>query len=122
MNYFFLTGTVNFNHKSGCQKCIASGIYSKEANRMYFPQKNWPLRTDADFRARSDSKHHKETTPLEELKIDMVQCFPTSDPLHLFELGIMKKYDKMCVFSRKEVLIYFPFKIVINMEVWCCQL
>lgn len=91
-----IKGTVNFNHQFGCQKCMARGVYSKDANRIYFPQKNWPLRTDSDFRAKRDPAHHKETTLLEELKIDMISCFPISDPLHLFELGIMKK----CVNSK----------------------
>lgn len=90
----YIKGTVNFNHTLGCQKCMVRGIYSKEANRMYFPQNVWPLRTEADFRAKNDIEHHKETSPLEELEIDMVTCFPASDPLHLLELGIMKKYEK----------------------------
>ena len=36
--------------------------------------------------------HHKCTSPLEELEIDMVEDFPVSDSLHLIDLGIMKRY------------------------------
>lgn len=68
---------------------------------MYFPQKNWPLRTDADFREKRDGAHHKGTSLLEELKIDMITRFPSSDPLHLLELGIMKKYVKIVFFGTK---------------------
>lgn len=51
-------------------------------NNFRFPQK------DVD----SEEKHHKEYSILQELPIDMVTSFSTSDPLHLLELGIMKKY------------------------------
>lgn len=60
---------------------------------MAFPYFDAPLRTDENFRNRTQPEHHseEESSPLEELPIDMIKCFPTSDPLHLLELGIMKK-------------------------------
>lgn len=58
---------------------------------MTFPRINAELRTDTNFRNRSQSEHHKLKSIMEDLPIDMVRSFPTSDPLHLFELGIMKK-------------------------------
>lgn len=53
-------------------------------------------RTDISFRNPKEEnkvevEHHKEYTPLQELPIDMIKSFPVSDPLHLLELGIMKK-------------------------------
>lgn len=58
---------------------------------MYYDGTNFELRTDTDFRARKQPMHHKERSILEELSIDMVKAFVTSDPLHLFELGILKR-------------------------------
>lgn len=58
---------------------------------MTFPRTDYPLRTDQSFRERIQTEHHSIKSPLEELPIDMVADFPTSDPLHLLELGVMKK-------------------------------
>lgn len=63
---------------------------------MSFPIIGQNLRTDSSFRnPEKDDKveveHHEEYTPLQELPIDMIESFPVSDPLHLLELGIMKK-------------------------------
>lgn len=56
------------------------------------------LRTDESFRNRAQPIHHKETSSLEHLRkadgtplLDMIKHFPTSDPLHLLEEGVMKK-------------------------------
>lgn len=84
-------GTVNFNHTFGCQKCTVRAKKSKEADRMYYPLYECPLRTDISFRERHHSLHHKQYSIMELLPIDMVNQFITSDPLHLIELGIVKK-------------------------------
>lgn len=44
------------------------------------------------FRNRTQPGHHQSDSILEELPIDMVKSFPVSDALHLFDLGIMKRY------------------------------
>lgn len=49
------------------------------------------LRTDARFRSRFQPRHHQEYSILEKLPIDMIRTFPTSDSLHLLDLGIMKR-------------------------------
>lgn len=58
---------------------------------MSFPRINAEKRTDVSFRNRTNPEHHRENTILEELPINMVDAFVTSDSLHLFQLGIMKK-------------------------------
>lgn len=58
---------------------------------MYYARIDCELRNDSDFRTRKQVEHHKEDSLLEKLPIDMIRCFPTSDPLHLLELGIMKR-------------------------------
>lgn len=93
----FIIGIVNFNHRFGCQKCLTEGVYSRKSHRMSFPRVGDGLRTNQNFRYPQDDneaevRHHKEYSILQELPIDMVLDFTTSDPLHLLELGIMKKY------------------------------
>lgn len=83
---------MNFNHTFGCQKCLVKGKYSKTAKRTYFEHIGCELRTDSNFRTQSQESHHKVISKLQELPIDMIKSFVTSDPLHLFELGVMKKY------------------------------
>lgn len=87
----FLLGIKNHNSVEGCQKCTTTGKYCREKRRMAFPQTNVPLRTDATFRARSIPQHHRENSIIEELPINMIDDFVTSDSLHLLHLGIMKK-------------------------------
>lgn len=88
---FFLSGTVNFNHKHGCLRCTTVGIFDKKERHISFPNIDAPLRSDESFRMRIDEDHHKYKSPLEELKIDMVKDVIVADELHFLELGIMKK-------------------------------
>lgn len=96
--YISLIGTVYFNSKFGCHKCETEGVYSKETHRMSFPRTDAEKRTDTNFRSPdpdslSQIKHIKEQSIMQELPIDMIVSFPTSDPLHLLELGVTKKYS-----------------------------
>lgn len=58
---------------------------------MSFLETNARRRTNATFRARKQKNHHKEISPFEQLEIDMINAFPTSDSLHLLDLGVMRK-------------------------------
>lgn len=78
---------------------MAQGVYSQ--HRMSFPrvaitdnERQRELRTDSNFRSRFQPTHHnvQERTILEELPIDMIKSFPVSDSLHLFDLGIVKRW------------------------------
>lgn len=86
-----ILGCKHHNAKEGCQKCTKIGQYSKEKKRMSFPHVGEEKRTDISFRRRLHPNHHREYSIIEELPIDMVLDFVTSDSLHLFHLGIMKK-------------------------------
>lgn len=86
-----ILGTVNFNAKHGCQKCLTIGKYDKTARTMSFPIINADRRTDQMFRQRTDPHHHKENSLLEQLPINMISTFRVSDTLHLLHLGVMKK-------------------------------
>lgn len=82
---------VNFNHKFGCQKCEVAGEYHRDSHRMSFPDTKCTRRNNETFRSRAQQIHHKETSLIEELEIDMINSFPIADSLHLFDLGIMRK-------------------------------
>lgn len=67
------------------------GEFFTATRRMSFHNINSSARTDHIFRNRLNPNHHKEYSLLESLEINMISDFPTSDPLHLLELGVMKK-------------------------------
>lgn len=93
-----LLGIVNFNHYFGCQKCLIRGTYFNEFKVMSYPKIDVPRRTDENFRSREQAEHHVTRSVLEDLpEVDMVADIPTSDPLHLLDLGIMKR----CLFRWK---------------------
>lgn len=99
MELSFFSGTIGHNSYHGCQKCMTEGVYSHSKKKMCYPriavtdrERDAELRTDARFRSRYQPKHHAELSALEELPIDMIRSFPTSDSLHLLDLGIMKRY------------------------------
>lgn len=90
--YCLFIDIVNFNHKYGCQQCLVEGEYNRTSRRMSFPMIEAQQRTDDMFRNRDQAAHHKEAKSLmEELPFDMIKSFPTSDPLHLLHLGVMRK-------------------------------
>lgn len=97
---FRFIGTVLFNHRFGCQKCSVEGEYIE--HRMCFIDQNAPRRTNESFRFRDQPIHHKEKSPFEDLEIDMITSFPSSDPLHLLELGVMRKCLNRWVFGESK--------------------
>lgn len=58
---------------------------------MSYVQIDCELRTDFSFRNRDNPEHHHTYSMLEDLPIDMIDDFVICDPLHLLELGIMKR-------------------------------
>lgn len=93
-----LAGTVNFNHRYGCQKCMTQGEYF---NSMSFhriavtnSERKKEFRTDKRFRERYQPEHHRLKSILEDLPIDMVIQFVIDDSLHLIDLGVMKRQEK----------------------------
>lgn len=98
----FIVGTVLFNHKSGCQQCTTFGEYNREFRNVSFPNIDARRRTNQTFRDRMEPNHHKKDSPFENLEIDMVRAFPTSDPLHLLELGVMRRCLYRWVFGAKK--------------------
>lgn len=66
---------------------------------MSFPKFDCTRRTDAKFRSRAQKQHHKESSLMEQINIDMIRDFPTSDSLHLLDLGVMRKCFYRWVFG-----------------------
>lgn len=96
--YFSFTGIVGHNATYGCQKCMIAGEYYRSVRHMSYPrivtndlERQNELRTDENFRNRSQPAHHLITSVLEMLPIDMVKTFSVSDDLHTLHLGIMKR-------------------------------
>lgn len=94
----FYVGTIGHNSYHGCQKCMAQGVYNRSKSKMCFPrivvterERDSELRTDERFRNRYQPEHHSEFSVLENLPIDMIRAFPTSDSQHLLDLGVMKR-------------------------------
>lgn len=82
---------MNFNSKEGCQKCSITGKYSHVSNTVVFTKIGQPPRTDELFRLRHYVDHQKVVTPLTRLPIDLIKDVVVADPLHLLELGVMKR-------------------------------
>lgn len=97
---------MHHNSFEGCQKCNTTGKRYLGSNRTSFPRINCEKRTDHAFRHRLVPNHHREYSIIEELPIDLVDDFVTSDSLHLFHLGIMKK----CLDIWKNGSKYFKYK------------
>lgn len=92
--FFKFPGTMYFNAKHGCQRCKIVGKHSGISNTVIFAQTDkLELRTDALFRSNGYyPDHQKAISPLLVLpRLDMIKDFVVADPLHLLELGIMKR-------------------------------
>lgn len=87
----FIKGTASYNAKEGCQKCNVVGKYSHVSGTVVFTKIGKPVRTDELFRAKHYVDHQKVETPLVKLPIDVIKDIIVADPLHLLELGVMKR-------------------------------
>ncbi|XP_019735241.1 uncharacterized protein LOC109521683 isoform X3 [Hippocampus comes] len=84
----FIRGVKSHNAYHGCDKCDQTGV--RKCNRMTFPEVNARRRTDDSFRQAMDEEHHVQQSPLADVGIDMIACFPY-DYMHLVCLGVMKR-------------------------------
>ncbi|KAL0151586.1 hypothetical protein M9458_053103 [Cirrhinus mrigala] len=84
----FIRGVKSHTGYRGCDKCHQTCVW--KSNRMTFPEVNAKRRTDESFRQETDEKHHIQHSPLADIGIDMVTCFP-HDYMHLVCLGVMRR-------------------------------
>lgn len=73
---------------SSCDKCVEEGKYFNK--RVILQGTSAPRRTDDSFLSQDDEEHHLGVTPLVDLQIGLVSCFPI-DYMHAVCLGVMKK-------------------------------
>lgn len=78
----FIRGVNSHTGYHGCDKCHQKGV--RISNRMTFPEVN------ARRRQTTDEEHHIHHSPLADVGIDMVACFPY-DYMHLVCLGVMRR-------------------------------
>lgn len=85
----FVKNIKTHNAYFGCERCYRRGKWYR--NRVTYPIKNKAdAYTNDSYRQRWYQSHHKGTSPLEILKLDMIFQIPL-DYMHLVCLGIMKK-------------------------------
>lgn len=88
-----LKNTVNHNSYYACERCIQKGTYSQAGGHVVLESTTSELRTDTSFREKIHQNHHKpsaESSPLLDLKLDMVLSFPL-DYMHGCCLGVMRR-------------------------------
>nr|XP_049467066.1 uncharacterized protein LOC125908385 [Anopheles coluzzii] len=84
----FIKGSVYFNHTHGCQKCTVQGRYHSAHRVTCFRGMDHPARTHEDFVQSNYGAHHRENTPLMDLKnFDIIKQIIIADRLHLFDYG-----------------------------------
>lgn len=76
----------------GCDFCTQKGVY--RGTRMTFPSLTSPPRTDFAFRNHKQDGHHEGWSPLQELGIDMIACFPP-DYMHCVCCGFVRRFLKL---------------------------
>ena len=84
----FLKNIKGHTGYSACEKCSVFGANIN--SRVVFLELDAPLRTNETFRAMTDAEHHKGTSPLLLLPIDVISTFPI-DYMHNVCLGVMRK-------------------------------
>lgn len=95
-----------------CSKCDVRGSYI--AKCVAFPQQNNKLRTDAEFRNKTQAEHHNETSIIEQLpNFNMVDDF-VLDPMHLLYLGVVKKLINLWCYGRPPHKLSFSVIIKIS--------
>lgn len=85
---------------SSCTKCITEGDF--RSNKVCFPQINAPLRTDLDFRLKTDENFHIGTSIIEKIpNFDLINNIPL-DYMHLVCLGVTRRLLYLWLFGDKQ--------------------
>jgi len=101
----FLLNVKNHNAYHGCNSCIVEGTYTN--HRMSFLDMNAPLRTDQSFRNKQDEYYHKDSSPLEDLPINITSVV-VLEYIHNVCLGVMKKLIVFWIKGKKPVRLVDP--------------
>jgi len=101
----FVLNVKNFNAYHGCNSCVVEGTFLN--NRMAFLDINAPLRTNETFRNKCDEFYHKDSSPLEELPINITSSV-VLEYMHNICLGVMKKLIVFWTKGKKPVRLVNP--------------
>lgn len=118
----FLKCIIGHSGYFSCERCEEEGEFLRKEGRhaTKLPKRNGghvcligtnaPVRTDESFRNQENEQHHHDSSPLEELPIDMVLDIPL-EYLHLILYGVMKRLLNLWVngtknfkFSKQDIL------------------
>uniref|UniRef100_A0A1B0CQS8 Putative transposase domain-containing protein n=1 Tax=Lutzomyia longipalpis TaxID=7200 RepID=A0A1B0CQS8_LUTLO len=94
---------IDMYHIKVAIKCFLCDLPARaflKGNRMSFPNLNAQKRTNESFRQRKNISHHRESSVIERLPVDMVKDFPISDDLHLLHQGVMKRMCSLWIAGR----------------------
>lgn len=75
---------------TGYESCPKCEVYGEWIGRVVLLETGSTLRTDESFRNKTQEGHHKGTSILEQLDIDMIQAFAI-DYMHCVCLGVVRK-------------------------------
>lgn len=84
----FILSTKGHSGYSACPKCTCEGTY--RGGKVVLLDSGCELRTDESFRQQKDPDHHRGTSVLVDLPIDLVKDVPL-DYMHLVLLGVVGK-------------------------------
>ena len=88
----FIKQIIGHTGYGACERCEIKGEMQKhgKGRSISFNSFDQPKRTDASFREKRDPRHHKGTSPLEQLDVNMVDQF-VLDYMHCVNLGVMRR-------------------------------
>lgn len=101
----FILNVKNHNAYHGCNSCIVEGTYIN--HRMSYLDMDSPLRTDQSFRNKQDEYYHKDSSPLEDLPVNITSVV-VLEYMHNICLGVMKKFILFWVKGKKTVRLVDP--------------
>ncbi|XP_041766358.1 uncharacterized protein LOC121590612 [Anopheles merus] len=87
----FIKGVISHNGYDSCLKCTEHTVYDQITHRMHFSGVDAPKRIAKEFKEGKYKRHRINTTPLTVLDyFDIIDDVPTTDRLHLIDLGVMR--------------------------------
>lgn len=91
-----IKATKQFTGYYSCDFCRQPGTYSDSCKKIVFPDLNFEIRTDHDFRLANETGHQHSLSPLIQLPVDMIKDFPP-DTMHSVYLGMTKRLLKFYI-------------------------
>lgn len=104
----FVLNVKGHNAYHGCNSCIAEGSFVN--NRMAYLDMNASLRSDKSFRTKEDEFYHKDSSPLEDLPINITKTV-VIEYMHNICLGVTKRLITFWTKGKKPVRLLKPEEV-----------